>query len=96
MSSEREKAAAEEQLATVQASESASRAAEMDLLLTKTSHERTIANLRSQLKDHEQDSEKIHVLQQTVDDLKVQIEEMEVTLSSKCAEIEQHVDRFIA
>jgi myosin protein heavy chain len=77
-------------------SEKSSKAAEMNLQLAITQHDRTIANLRQQLKDFDEDRTRILQLQQTVAELKEEIEEKDELLRRKCDEIEANDDKAIA
>ena len=77
-------------------SEKSGKAAEMNLQLAITQHDRTIANLRQQLKDLDEDRSLILQLQQTVAELKEEIEEKDDLLRKKCDEIEANDDRAIA
>lgn len=76
-------------------SEKSGKTAEMNLLLISQQHERTIASLRNQLKEHEKGAERIQKLQQIVGETREQISEMEGLLKAKCAEIEENDDKFI-
>lgn len=76
-------------------SERTGKVAEMNLLLMGQQHERTIASLRAQLKEHEKDGERIHKLQQIVGEMREQVSEMESCLRAKNAEIEENDDKFI-
>ena len=76
-------------------SERTGKAAEMNLLLMGQQHERTVASLRAQLKEHEKDAERIQKLQQIVGEMREQISEMEACLRAKNAEIEENDDKFI-
>ncbi|KAH8119780.1 hypothetical protein DFH11DRAFT_1500181 [Phellopilus nigrolimitatus] len=80
---------------TLSQSEKSGKTAEMNLLLMDQQHERTISNLRSQLKKHKNDGEKIQELQHTVEEMREQVSEMEGLLKAKCEEIEDNDDKFI-
>lgn len=68
----------------------------MNLQLAITQHDRTIVNLRQQLKDFGENRAQMLSLQQTVAELKEELDEKEDLLKRKCDEIEANDDKAIA
>ena len=98
-SCEKALATLQKELATVKdnlgRSEKAGKTAEMNLILNTQQHERTVSTLQAQLLEHEKDVKQVKTLQQVVEDMREQINEMEVLLRAKNDEIEGNDDKFI-
>ena len=88
-------AALKEQVEKVRAdyirAEKEAKTAEITLSLQAVQHEKTVSNLHKEL-EALQEAAKLH---ETVEELRVQNQEMEELLKAKCLEIEENDDRFI-
>ena len=77
-------------------SEKSGKAAEMNLQLAITQHDRTIANLRRQLVDFNDLRTRNQSLEQSVAEMREELDEKEELLKRKCDEIEANDDKAIA